>query len=156
MFERTVTDASPLIIFQRIGQIDLLEALLRNAFIPPAVRREVYSANVPPAWIQEQSLTQPLASQIIAGRLGAGEREAIALALEIQATCLVLDDLPARRIAQLLHLTVIGSMGLLLQAKHKGLIGAVKPLIEEMQKTGFRVSEHVVTTILMAANEATL
>lgn len=153
MFERCVTNASPLIIYERVGQFHLLQHVLAHAFIPPAVRYEVYGTNQLPSWLAERALTQPLASRIIAARLGAGEREALALALEMQATCVALDDLPARRVAQALNITVIGSLGLLLQAKSAGHIDAIRPIIQAMQAADFRASEHVVAGVLAAAGE---
>jgi predicted nucleic acid-binding protein len=149
-----VIDSSQLIVFQRIEQFDLLCALLRPVYIPPAVRREVFGAADPlPEWIEERQLIQPLASQIVASRLGPGESEAIALALELRATELVLDDLAARRLAQSLHIAVIGSAGLLLRAKTKGLIPEVRPLMEAMQRAEFHISARVYAGILAAAGE---
>ena len=98
-------------------------------------------------------MAQPLASQIVAARLGAGEREAIALALEMGAAELILDDLAARRLAQSLQLAVIGSAGLLLRAKEHGLIQRVRPLMQAMQDVGFHISERVFAGILTAAGE---
>jgi predicted nucleic acid-binding protein len=85
--------------------------------------------------------------------VGAGEREAIALALEMGAAELILDDLAARRLAQSLLLVVIGSAGLLLRAKERGLIPRVRPLMQAMQAVDFHISERVFTGILAAADE---
>ncbi len=148
-----VADSSPFIVFERVGQLDLLRALMDRVLIPTAVRREVFGAEVMPEWIEERSLTQPLASRIIASRLGAGEREAIALALEIRPTWLVIDDLAARRLAQSLGIAMVGSLGLLLIAKQKGLIPAVRSLMEAMESDEFHISEHLFAGILSAAGE---
>ncbi len=149
-----VIDASPLIVFQRIGYVSLLPNLLQQVFIPPAVRREAFGRDPLPEWLEEHALTQPLASQIAAARLGAGESEAIALALELKVVWLTIDDLAARRLAQSLAIGVIGSVGLLLSAKVMGLIPAVRPLMEAMQSVDFRVSDSVFTKVLLAAGEA--
>jgi len=85
---------------------------------------------------------------------GAGEREAIALALEMQATELLIDDLAARRLAQSLGIPIIGSLGLLLRAKQRGLVSAVRPLLETMQTEEFRISDDLFSEILMAAEES--
>jgi hypothetical protein len=155
MFERCVTKSSPLIIYERVGQFQLLHHVLEHAFIiPPAVRHEVYGTAPLHTWLEEQPLSQPLASRIIAAQLGAGEREA--LALETQATYVVLDDLPARRVAQALIIAVIGSLGVLLQAKSVGYIDAIRPVIQAMQAADFRASEHVVAGVLAAAGEIML
>lgn len=148
-----VSNSSPLIIFQRIDQFNLLAALLERIYIPPAVRREVFGTDPLPPWIEERQLTQPLAAQVLAAQLGAGEREAIALALEANATWLLLDERPGRRLAQTLRLTVVGSLGLLVKAKDQGLIPEIGPLVEAMRNRDFRVSDRVVKGILTAANE---
>lgn len=153
MFERCVTNASLLIIYERVGQLMLLQRVLRHALIPPAVRHEVYQTAPLPAWLEERPLDQPLAARIIAARLGAGEREALALAPETQATCVVLDDLPARHVAQALNITVIGSLGVLLHAKETRYVDTIRPVIQAMQAADFRASEHVVAQVLVAAGE---
>ncbi len=149
-----VTNSSPLIVFQRIDRWSLLRELFGRLFIPPAVHLEVFGADLLPEWLAERPLAQPLASQIVAARLGAGEREAIALALELGATQVFLDDLAARRLAQSLNIAVLGSAGIVLRAKVQGLIPAVRPLLEAMQAAEFRVAPHVLDRILAAAGEA--
>lgn len=153
MTEHVVADSSPLIIYQRIEQLDLLRAVFGSIVIPTAVLHEVFRNQESPEWIQERPLKQPIASQIASARLGAGEREAIALALEINASLLIVDDLPARRLAQGLGIKVIGSAGTLLRAKELRIIASIRPPLEEMQKFDFRISEQVMLGILKAANE---
>lgn len=148
-----VVNSSPLIVFQRIGQFSLLRDLLRRAYIPPTVRLEVFGSDPVPSWVEERPLSQPLVPRVMAARLGAGEREAIAMALETEGAWLVIDDLAARRLAQSLGIEVVGSLGLLLRAKDLGLIAAVRPLIEAMQQEEFRASDEVIATILRAAGE---
>ncbi|MGQ9627379.1 MAG: DUF3368 domain-containing protein, partial [Anaerolineae bacterium] len=114
-----VANSSPLIAFERVEQLNLLPILISRLYIPPAVRREVFGSKPLPEWVEEKALSQPLASKIMAARLGAGEREAIALALELKATRLIIDDLSARRLATSLGLEVIGTLGLLLRAKRQ-------------------------------------
>jgi len=148
-----VANSSPFIVFERIGRLDLLRALLGRSYIPPAVRHEVFSSRQLPDWVEERLLTQPLASRIAGSRLGAGEREAIALALEMKATELVIDDLAARRLAQSLEISIIGCLGLLLRAKHRKLIPAVRPLMDAMQSDEFRISDDLFGEILAAVGE---
>lgn len=148
-----VANSSPFIVFERVGRLDLLRTLTARLHIPPAVRQEVFGSKQLPDWVEERLLTQPLASRIAASRLGAGEREAIALALEMRATELVIDDLAARRLAQSLGLSIIGCLGLLLRAKHRKLILAVRPLMETMQGDDFRISDDLFAEILAAARE---
>ena len=148
-----VTDSSALIVFQRIERLALLAEILGPVLVPGAVRREVFGRQQLPEWIEERPVGQPLASQIVSVRLGPGEREAIPLALEINARELVLDDLPARRLAQSLGLPVIGSVGLLLRAKRHGTVPAIRPLLEAMHAQGFRLSARLWAGILSVAGE---
>ena len=80
-----------------------------------------------PTWIVEQHLSQPISRQILAARLGAGESEAIALALEVTPRYVLLDDLAARRLAQSFNLSVLGTVGLLLLARQRNLLPALRP-----------------------------
>ncbi|PKO24029.1 MAG: DUF3368 domain-containing protein [Chloroflexi bacterium HGW-Chloroflexi-1] len=148
-----VANSSPLIVYGRIGQMGLLRNVLGRVCIPPVVRREVFGDDAPPEWIEERALTQPLASRILVSRLGPGESEAIALAMEIRGTWLILDDLAARRLAESPGIPLLGSLGLLLKAKDQGLITSVAPLMEAMRCEEFRFSDEVFTGILAAAGE---
>jgi predicted nucleic acid-binding protein len=86
--------------------------------------------------------------------LGAGESEAISLAIEMKARLLLLDDLAARRLALGLHLPIIGTLGLLLAAKRKGLLETVKPSLDQLMACEFRVSADLYERLLRDAGEA--
>ncbi len=148
-----VADSSPLIALDRIGQLSLLPALLGQIHIPPAVRLEVFGQRPLPDWIVEQPLRQPIASRIASARLGPGERETVALALELSAAEVIIDDLPARRLAYALRVPVIGTLGLLLRAKKHGLIPLLCPPVEALQNHEFHASARLVEGILAAAGE---
>ncbi|MBI3058186.1 MAG: hypothetical protein HYY81_02585 [Deltaproteobacteria bacterium] len=94
-----VSNSSPLISFEQLGKADLLAKLFDKVLIPPAVRQETYEVLPLPQWAEERSLSQPLAALTLRWRLGNGEREAIALALELQADFLLMDELAGRRVA---------------------------------------------------------
>ena len=149
-----VADASPLIAFQQIGHLSLVEALFAELIMPPAVAREV-AASVPRhAWVVERRLTVPLAPQVIEAALGAGESEAISLALEMQADRLIVDEKAGRHLAQALGLSVVGSLGLLLAAKRKHMIPAVRPLVQSLLETNFWISPQLVQRALAEVGEA--
>ena len=88
-----VSNSSPLIALSRIGRIELLPGLLREVWIPPAVEREVFDGSATPDWIRVTPLTTKLPPGLASVTLGAGEIEAIALATEVGAMWLILDDL---------------------------------------------------------------
>lgn len=131
----------------------MLATLFNKVVIPPAVRQETYKVLPLPPWVEERPLSQPLAAQILRWRLGNGEREAIALAVELQADFLLMDELAGRRAAISLGLKVFGTLGVLLQAKERNLIPAVKPLVEQLLGFGFYADEELIVRVLQSAGE---
>ena len=149
-----VSDASPLIALQQIAELQLLQGLFGEVVIPPAVAREISpSVKTLPSWLKTRSLQQPMAGEILHASLGAGETEAISLAQETRADWLLLDERPARRLAQALGLHVAGTFGLLNRAKEKGLLAAVRPCVEALVRGGFHATPALVKRILTEAGE---
>jgi predicted nucleic acid-binding protein len=151
--EPLISNASPLIALHQIDCLTLLPRLFARVIIPPAVRREISPSMGRPTWIAERSLQQPIDPRV-PGALGAGEREAISLALEIGVSRIVLDDMRARRRAESLGLEVIGTLGILVLAKRQRLIPAVRPLAEAHLAQGFFVSPSVLKDALATAAES--
>ena len=147
-----VSNASPLIALNQIDCLLLLPHLYGSVIVPPAVRREITPSVGHPTWIAERSLQQPIDPRV-PSMLGAGEREAISLALEIGVPRIVLDDLRARRRAESLGLEVIGTLGILVLAKRQRLIPAVRPFAEALLDQGFFVSPSVLGDALASAGE---
>jgi predicted nucleic acid-binding protein len=146
-----VSDASPLISFPQIGRLDLLRAQFSQVMVPSAVELEVLpSVGTLPAWIDKRHA--PLPADFLS-QLDGGEREAIALAAEVDASYLIIDDLPGRRAALRLGLRVIGSLGLLARAKRRGLIGEVRPLMDAMITHGLYAGEGLYRHVLSLAGE---
>ncbi|HDQ72318.1 MAG TPA: DUF3368 domain-containing protein [Chloroflexi bacterium] len=148
-----IANASPLIAFERLQRLDLLPQLLNVLHIPPAVRREVLGARAMPTWVVEQTLSQPISRQILSTRLGAGESEAIALALEVTPLCVLLDDLAARRLAQSFNLNVLGTVGLLLLARKRNVLPALRPSLDALMAADFRISEALYDFALAQVDE---
>ncbi len=146
-----VSDASPLIALHQIDRLDLLQALFDSVVVPPSVEQEVApSVGDLPAWIRRRQAPQLPG---LAGDLHAGEREAIALALDLAADFVVVDDLPGRRAAASLGLPIIGSLGLLVRARERGLIGAVRPVMDQLIANGLFASAPLYREILEAVGE---
>jgi len=74
--------------------------------------------------------------------------------MEIEDSILVLDEKKARRVAFQLDLKIIGTIGLLLQAKRSGIIPEVKPIIQLLHANGFRISNELFKKALSLANES--
>jgi predicted nucleic acid-binding protein len=142
--------------------LDLLQHLYGEVVMPPAVRDEVIaggpagigSAEVREAiWLRLISLQDPRRADLLAD-LDRGEAEVIALAQELDATLVIIDERLARRHAERLGLNLTGTLGVLLRAKRRGLVSAVAPLIDQLRHGGIRLSDSVVVEVLRLADEA--
>ena len=149
-----VTNASPLIALHQIGHLELLPHLFDTILIPPAVAAEIATIRPQPEWLQEQVLSQPIGPQILRISLGPGESEAISLALEIESALILLDDRPARRLAQMLGLSVVGTLGILLAAKKHELITEVRPLLSALRTNNFHIADTLYEMVLRDARES--
>jgi predicted nucleic acid-binding protein len=155
-----ISDSSPLILFGRIGRLDLLRALFIEIVIPPAVQREVSIAGADrpgaaeaaaAAWI---TVRAPVETRPF-GAIGAGETGVIALALELAWNQpVLLDDLAGRRVAQRHGLLVVGSGGALVLAKERGLISAAAPLLDLLRESGLYLSAPAYSRIIAIAGES--
>jgi hypothetical protein len=117
------------------------------------VGREILPSVAPAPWIVERRLTQPIAPLVLRANLGAGESEALSLAVEIRADLLFVDERAGRRVAAALGLSVVGTLGVLLAAKRRGLVAEVRPLIDDLVRRGFWVAPRLVKQALLAAAE---
>jgi predicted nucleic acid-binding protein len=158
-----VSNASPLINLARIGQLDLLAKVYGGVLIPEAVRREVVEegAGQPGAhevdvaeWIQTQTVTDQRLVRALGQDLDSGEAEAIVLALETDADLLLMDERLGRDAARHLGVTVTGLIGLLVEAKHRGLTSAIKPSLDALRdQAGFRIRQGLYDQVLQDAGE---
>ncbi|MDQ3398875.1 MAG: hypothetical protein M3511_14125 [Deinococcota bacterium] len=80
----SVSNSSPLIALEQIGQLQLLQQLFGKITVPPAVTREVAPTMALPTWVNERQLMQAIGPKILAASLGPGESEALSLALEVK------------------------------------------------------------------------
>jgi predicted nucleic acid-binding protein len=142
-----------LIAFHQIGQLPLLQALFTSLLVPPSVAKEIAPSVPAQPWIVERGLGGPIPHSILEAELGPGETEAIGLALEIRAEQFLVDEREGRHLAQRHGLHVIGTLGVLLAAKRKGLIPAVRPQIEALVQNNFWISPHLVETTLTDVGE---
>jgi len=150
MNEHAVSNSSCLIALEKIGYLDLMSKSFKTVTIPPAVQSE-FGQRID--WLTVKSVQNKAVVNSLKTQIGDGEAEAIALAMEMTDVFIMLDDKKARRIAKQLALTVIGTVGLLLRAKKKGVIAEVKPILDALHDVDFRVSELLYQEALRLANE---
>lgn len=148
MPEAVISNTSPLQYLYQVGQLPLLAHFYQQVTIPPAVVQELAAGAVrgvalpvlpEVAWLQVQA---PSATQVwrVASTLGAGEREVLALALETPTALLLVDDGHARRFGRLLGLRMTGTVGVLARATREGLVPRLAPLLDRLDRLGFRLS----------------
>lgn len=160
---RVVSNSGPLIALAEINRFLLLKQLFGEFSIPSAVYREVVvdgagrsgaKETAEADWIKTVEVQDRLAVDLLRDELGPGQSEAIVLATELSADYILLDDWKARRKARHLGLRVNGTLGVLLMAKVAGLVKEVKPLLNQLQKTDFRMSSKVYQDVLAKAGES--
>jgi len=149
----TVSNSSPIIALDRIGRLDLLHTLFESVNVPSAVLAETKDRTTLPDWIIPRTLSESIGSQMLQASLGSGESETIALAIQMKAGLLLLDDRPARDIALAIGLPVAGTLSVLVRAKRLGIISVVGPEVDSLVKQGFRLSDTVLESILREAGE---
>jgi predicted nucleic acid-binding protein len=156
-----ISNTSPLFYLHRIGLLDLLRRLYGQVVVPDAVIAEIHAGaaqgeDVPDlkalAWIVQRSVLVPEVLRLVTD-LGEGEAQVLALALENPKALAILDDRLARSLATLSDIKFTGTIGVLLRAKVNGLIPQVAPLLEAMQRAGFRVTDEVKAGALRLSRE---
>lgn len=121
-----VSDTSPINNLAAINQLHLLHQLYGSVLIPKAVYKELTDPNFPVAgaaevktfdWIQTRAVCDRSLVEELSNELDSGEAEAIALAVEIQADRVLIDERRGRLIVSRLNLRYIGILGILVEAK---------------------------------------
>lgn len=150
MSESVVADTTCLIALERIDKLDLLQRLFSSVIIPPEVAREFKTP--PPEWLTVQSASNLNILTSLRSRVDDGEAAAIALAHELKVR-IILDDRAGRSVARQFGLSVIGTIGLRVVAKQRGLVRTVRPLIDDLERHGFYMTEDLRQEVLRLAAE---
>lgn len=150
-----VADTSPLRYLILIEEIRVLSALYGRVIVPPGVVAELNQERTPgvvrewlsarPEWLHVQAPQQALLS--LRDVLGAGEREAIALAAELSADALLMDDRDGRREAEKRGLAVVGTLRVLADAAEHGLLN-LRIAFDRLRQTNFRADDQLIQRLL--------
>ena len=161
MPEMIIVNTSPIFYLHRLRLLGILNKLYGDITIPEAVRNELEKGHVQGEdvrqvenypWIQIISAKMPEYFSLIVD-LGLGESEVLAIATNHPSSLVILDDKLARRIAEMRGFRLTGTAGMLLRAKQKDLIPALKPVIEKILSLNFRLKPDLVKAILEIAGE---
>jgi predicted nucleic acid-binding protein len=144
-----VLDSTCLIGLERLECLELLPRLFEPVFVPPEVAREI---GTPLTWLTIKAPSDSAVVDALNMLVDSGEAEAIALARELQVK-VVLDDRRARTVGERMGVVVLGTLGILIQAKRAGEIPAVGPFLERLEKVGFHMTTHLMEEALRLAGE---
>lgn len=147
-----IADASCLIVLTKIRKLELLQLLYSEVNITLEVKRE-YGETLP-NWILMENLRDQSYQEFLEAELDPGEASTLALAMEQPDSLIILDDLKARKVAKNLNLVFTGTLGVICKAKEKGHLKHIKPIIEQILATNFRISDQVVNTLLAKYGES--
>ncbi len=154
-----IADTSALIAVATCNGLDWLDVLFTEIQVPQAVFKEATTQGKPQAntlksYLANKVIDIDLSNFIIATQgLGSGELEAMALYKHQNADNLLIDDLRARKAASYNKIKIIGSIGILLLAKDKGLIPAIKPYLELIQQSEIHIGKELIQQALTLAKE---
>ena len=163
MSGKMVCNTGPLVALSIINRIDILRDLFEVVAVPEAVHREILVGGSESAglaeykkvqWIKVFSLSNQI-DPLLVTSLDEGEASVIALSRELKADFTLIDERKARKIARSVYgLKVIGSAGILVEAKHKGLIENVGLAIKNMRDNGYWIGDSIIEAALKKAGES--
>ena len=157
-----IVNATPLISLATIQQLDLLHKIFYDVYLPSAVYREVILDGKNKAghlqlanthWFQVVDTINGALKRSIMLQLDEGEAEVITVAKDRNISLVCIDEFAGRRYAGLLGLNVIGTLGVLLIAKQRGYISAVKPLLDMLIDNQRYIGHALYSDVLRKAGE---
>jgi len=160
-----VSNTSPISNLAVIEKLDLLRDQFQKILIPEAVEHELKALSNPRAkaaieaalkegWLEVRAVESVPLTRLLKVNLHEGESEAIALAVEINASWILLDEREARAAAQQMNLNVTGILGVLLRAKKAGDIVVLGLLMDQLRKEAhFHIAPDLERHLLKLAGE---
>ncbi|HMW95562.1 MAG: DUF3368 domain-containing protein [Chitinophagales bacterium] len=151
MLRIVISDTSTLILFNKINELDILRKVYGVLYATPEIAEEF--GEELPDWINIKAASDKKYQQFLETQVDKGEASALALATEFEDVLLLLDDLKARKLAIQLNFKITGTLGVIHKAKQLLIIEEVKPLIEKLLSTDFRIADNIVEAILKLNSE---
>ena len=151
MHKTIISDTSCLILLDKISELEILNKLFGTITTTTEVAEEF--GQELPGWFEIRQPVDKNYQSIIEASVDKGEASAIALAIESDDCLLIIDDLKGRKFALQLGLTIIGTIGIIVDAKLTGIIPSVIPVLAKIKDTNFRITEQLESLILKRAGE---
>lgn len=146
-----IADTSCFIVLSNIGELDILQKVYGEIITTPEIASEF--GEVLPEWVEIISVKDIYRQQLLEMQIDKGESSAIALALEIPNSTVILDDYKARKIANQLSISFTGTIGVIVKAKLNGVIPSINPFLLKIKQTDFRLSAEIELQALIEAKE---
>ncbi len=156
---KVICNTTPFIVLGSVNQIELMQELYETICVPEAVIEEIIAGGP----IKVPDLTSLRWIEVIPNitthehkllyQLDYGERNVILNALRLNADLVLIDDRIARNIAEYMGLRIKGTLGVLADAKRKGLIGSFEGMAIAMRENGIRFSLRLIEEISAALDE---
>jgi predicted nucleic acid-binding protein len=146
-----ISDTSCFIVLSNIGQLELLQLLYNKIVTTNEIATE-FGERLPD-WVEIIPVSDKSKQELLEMQVDRGEASAIALALESEYPFLIIDDFKARKLAHNLKLSHTGTIGVIIAAKQKGIISSIKPILEKIKETNFRISADLELQALIQAKE---
>ena len=152
-----VCDTSPLLLFARADRLELLSTLYQTGVVPGGVLQEINVRADDPAQqvracLRRDAFRQKTAREqdleAVQQHMGRGERAAIALAHELDAGLVVLDDEEGRKEARRHGLSVTGSIGILIEAQEQDIIASLRRELDRLIDEGLWIDERLYDRVL--------
>jgi predicted nucleic acid-binding protein len=149
-----VVNASPVIVLAKAGYLRLLERLPSELLLPEPVAAEIRAGPkadparqaVESGWAKRVP-TEAVPAELLEWGLGPGETAVLAVARQMQPCTAILDDAVARNCAKAFHVPLIGTLGVALRAKKRGLVEQAGEVLHALRRAGLHLDD---TTIRLA------
>ena len=160
-----VSNTSPLLNLAIVDHLSLMHEQFGEILIPQAVFEELRVEEGLPGsqsileaiekgWLEVKEAKDQIFVKVLRADLDKGEAEALALALQVKAERVILDEREGRRVAKSLGLKVIGVLGVLLRAQREGKLQSLKSAMDDLRKkAGFHISSDLYSYVLKKGGE---
>jgi len=154
-----ISNTTPFISLSAVGKLELLPKLYGKITVPKAVVQELNAGGpilVPNVVeLSRVSIVDNIRDEHekFLYNLDEGERQVIIHGLAAKAELVLIDEILARKIASHLGLNIKGTLGILVQAKRKGLIKSFTNLALKLKDQGIFFSERMINEISKSLNE---
>lgn len=152
-----VSDTTAISNLVQIGKLNLLQNLYGEVIIPESVYKElqilidlniVSKEDLRKNWIKSKQVKDNSEVSKLLDRLDIGESQAIIMGIELSADYLLIDEKEGRLVALEKNINIIGTLGVLIEARSKKLITSVQEEMDKLRHIGFWISDNLYQKIV--------